>query len=258
LVSELQCTSPGDTAVDSGYYAACAGLRAQTEALDLVANNLANTNTSGYRGQEPTFRSLLVSMRAASTHPFNQAINNFNVLGGSRLDLNPGNLQATGNPLDLAVEGIGFFAVQTPGGTMYTRDGSFQVSVRGQLVTAQGDLVLGEQGPITMPGGEVAISSDGTLSVRGAVAGKLQLVEFSQPGALVPAGSSYYAAPEGGARPAATAAVRQGMLEASNVNPLGAAVNLIAVQRHAEMLQRALSLFHSDFNRIAASDLPRV
>ena len=157
--------------MDSGYYAACAGLRTQTEALELVANNLANSSTNGYRGQQPTFRSLLTGAPLASGNPLNLALNHFNVLGGSELDLSPGNLRDTGNPLDLAVEGSGFFAIQTPAGIMYTRDGSFQVSAKGQLVTAQGDVVLGESGPITLPSGAVSISADGTLSVEGAVAG---------------------------------------------------------------------------------------
>ncbi len=244
--------------MDSGYYAACAGLRTQTQALEMVANNLANANTSGYRRQEPVFRSLLLagSRPEVAANPLNLALNHFNVMGATRLDLSPGNLRSTGNPLDVAVEGAGFFAVQTSAGVLYTRNGSFQISAKGQLETAEGDLVLGEQGPITVPGGAASISADGTLSVNGAVAGKLRVMELS--GALVPMGASYYDAAQAKVLPAARAAVRQGMIEASNVNPLTAVVNLIEAQRHAEMLQRALSLFHSDFNRIAASDLPRV
>lgn len=243
--------------MDSGYYAACAGLRTQTQALEVVANNLANANTSGYRRQEPVFRSLLLAGgRADAANPLNFAINHFNVMGDTRLDLSPGNLRSTGNPLDVAVEGAGFFAVQTSAGVLYTRNGSFQISAKGQLETAEGDLVLGEQGPITMPGGTASISADGTLSVNGAVAGKLRVVDLS--GTLVPVGASYYDATQAKVGPAAGAAVRQGMIEASNVNPLTAVVNLIEAQRNAEMLQRALSLFHADFNRIAASDLPRI
>ncbi|MBZ5706023.1 MAG: flagellar basal-body rod protein FlgF [Acidobacteriia bacterium] len=244
--------------MDSGYYAACAGLKAQTQALEVVANNLANINTSGYRGQQPTFRSLLASASGAASNPLNRAINDFNVLGSSRVDLGPGSLERTGNPLDLAIEGNAFFAVETKAGTLYTRNGSFQVSVQGELTTGEGDRVLGEQGPLRVPSGTASISADGTLSVNGAVAGKVRLVEFAPASVLVPQGRSYYSAPDGAAQPATGAYVRQGMVEASNVNPVAAMVGLIAVQRHAEMLQRALSLFHSDFNRIAADELPRV
>lgn len=244
--------------MDSGYYAACTGLRTQTQALELVANNLANLHTGGYRGQQSTFRALLASASGAILNPLNQAVNDFNVIGGSQLDLSPGSMERTGGQLDLAIEGGAFFAVQTAAGTLYTRNGNFQSSAQGQLTTAQGDLVLGEQGPISIPSGTVSVSPDGTLSANGAVFGKLRLVEFALGAAMEPAGASYYAAPQSEVRSAASGAVRQGMLEASNVDPVFAVVNLISVQRHAEMLQRALSLFHSEFNRIAAGDLPRV
>ena len=117
--------------MDSGYYAACAGLRAQTQALELIASNVANISTTGFRGQQPMFRSLLASTGYQMADPLNQAINDFGVLEGSRADLSAGNLERTGNSLDLAIEGNGFFAIQTHGQTLYTRNGNFQVSVEG-------------------------------------------------------------------------------------------------------------------------------
>ena len=244
--------------MDSGYYAACAGLRARTQALDLMAGNLANAQTSGYRSQGSIFQSLLAARTPSSLPALNRAVNEFGVLGRSVLDLTPGNLEHTGGPLDLAVEGPGFFAVQAGTGVFYTRNGGFRVSARGQLVTADGNPVLGDQGPLQLPGGKVAIGPDGTVSVNGANAGKLRVAEFVPGTALQAEGGSYYSAPAGAARAATASSVRQGMLESSNVNAVGAAVALITVQREAEMLQRALSLFHSEFQRIAAQDLPRV
>jgi flagellar hook-basal body protein len=145
----------------SGYYAACAGLRAQTQALELIASNVANISTTGYRGQQPMFHSLLASAGHQLTDPLNHAINDFGVLEGSRTDLSTGNLERTGNSLDLAIEGKGFFAVQTQ--TLHTRNDSFQVSSKGQLITAAGDLVLGEDGrPIAMPSADISINLDGT------------------------------------------------------------------------------------------------
>ena len=161
--------------MDSGYYAACAGLAAQTQALDLVAHNLANLSTTGYRGQQTTFRSLLAGKGAISGNPLNVAVNNFGVLSGSRLDLTSGSLVPTGNPLDVGVAGSGFFTVQSAQGILYTRDGSFHLTSAGQLVTSQGNAVLGAQGPVTLPNGKVAISSDGTISVDGAVVDQLKL-----------------------------------------------------------------------------------
>ncbi len=244
--------------VNTGYYAACAGLRVQHEALEVVANNLANVNTDGYRGAQPTFHSMLTANRFPARAATGQVAQPFNILGSTQLDLSSGNLRETGNALDLALEGNGFFAVQTRAGTLYTRNGSFQSSSTGQLITAGGDAVLGEQGPITLPAGRISISTDGTISVEGAVAGKLRVVELAPGASITPVGDSLYAAGEGGMQPSTTSRVRQAMLESSNVNPVASVVQLISVQRQAEMMQRALSVYYSDFNRIAAADLPRL
>jgi flagellar basal-body rod protein FlgF len=244
--------------VDSGYYAACAGLSAQTQALDLIANNVANLNTTGYRGQQQTFQSLVASASGEFANPLNRALNNFNVLGETRTDLSSGALQATGNGLDLGIEGEGFFVVQTQAGQVYTRNGNFQMSTSGQLLTQAGDPVLGDQGPITVPSGPLSISADGTVSVNGALVDKIRLVELAPGNSLVAVGASYYSAPDKALHPAAHSSVRQGMLEASNVNPVTAVVDLLAIQRRAEMLERAMSAFYSTFNKVAANDLPHV
>jgi len=244
--------------MDSGYYAACAGFAAQTQALELVANNLANLGTAGYRGQEATFRSLLAGAGTVAWNPLNAAVNDFGVLGGSRIDRASGSLAATGNPLDLAVAGNGFFVVQSAQGAVYTRNGSFHATPTGQLVTGQGDAVLGEQGPITLPPGTVAVSSDGTVSVDGVVVAKLRVAEFSPDTSLRAVGNATYAAPAGSALPAASSSIRQGMLEDSNVSPVDGVVQLISIQRNAEMMQRALTVFDSQFNQTAVQDLPRV
>ena len=245
--------------MNSGYYAAFAGLLARTHALELAANNLANVSTTGYRAQRVFYRSFAASLDGAAASPLNRAINNFGVLGGARLDLSAGTLEPTGNDFDLAVEGSGFFVIQTRAGVRYTRNGSFHVATSGQLVTAAGDLVLDERvRPITVPSGPVSVSANGTLSVGGAVVARLRLVDFEPGTVLKPEGNSYFSAPAGTERPAADSGVHQGTLEASNLNPTAAAVALITLQRQAEMLQRALSIFHNEFNRMAAEELPRV
>jgi flagellar basal-body rod protein FlgF/flagellar basal-body rod protein FlgG len=244
--------------MDSGYYAACAGLAAQTQALELVANNLANLGTAGFRGQQATFRSILAGGGMVAGNPLNAAVNDFGVLGGSRIDLTSGNLVATGNPLDLAVAGTGFFVVKSAEGNVYTRNGGFHVTPTGQLVTGQGNAVLGEQGPIILPTGAAAVSSDGTVSVNGDVVATLRLAEFAPDTSLRAVGNALYAAPPGSALPAATSSLRQGMIENSNVSPVEGVVQLISIQRNAEMMQRALTLFDSQLNQIAAQDLPRI
>jgi len=245
--------------MDSGYYAACAGFAAQAQALELIANNLANLGTTGYRGQRATFRSLMAGGGMVAWNPVNSAVNDFGVLGASRTDLASGSLTATGNPLDLAVAGQGFFVVKSGQQVLYTRNGSFHRSQVGQLVTAQGDPVMnGQNRPVTLPNGAVAVSADGTISVDGAVVDQLRLAEFSPDTNLQSQGNALYLAPQGAELPPAASSVRQGMLEESNVSPVAAVVELITIQRNAEMMQRALSLFDSQMNQTAAQDLPRV
>jgi flagellar basal-body rod protein FlgF len=248
--------------VDSGFYAACAGLRAQSQALEVAAHNLANLNTAGFRGQRTTFESQLAVSSPMVSKGFDSALNlaanNFGVLQGTHLDLTPGNLQATGNPLDVGIEGSGFFTIQTAGGTRYTRNGSFQVSSSGQLVTSAGDPVLGTNGPITVPAGAITIAPDGTISVKGAIAGSIRLTEFAPGADLTAEGGTLIAAPEGSGKPAQQSTLKQGVLESSNVNSIDSVVTLIGVQREAETLQRAMSLFDSEFNHIASTELAKV
>jgi len=244
--------------MNSGLYAACAGLLARTQALELAANNLANINTTGYKAQRPTFRSLLAS---ASTNVAGdgvaQAVNNMGVLGDSRTDGAQGSLEHTGSDLDFAIEGEGWFAVQSGKQRLYTRNGNFHLDRNGQLVTVEGNVVAGAGGTITIPPGKLSVSSDGTISVDGALAGQLKIVSFAPGTPLVPAGNSYFEVPAGSERPASGRLV-QGSLEGSNVNGVMAAVGLVALQRNADMLQQALIAFHSNFNRIAAQDLSRI
>ena len=244
--------------MDSGFYAACAGLRAQSQALEVSAHNLANLNTPGFRAQDVSFQSLLALVDPAAANELNHAINNYGVLEGTHLDLSAGNVEMTGNPLDLAIEGEGFFAVQTPHGVRYTRGGSFRVSTTGELVTATGDSVLGQAGVIHVPTGVVSIGSDGTISVAGAIAGSIQLSEFPPGTELQSEGDGLLIAPANRAQPARRTIVRQGALESSNVNAIRAMTELIGVQRHAELLGRALSMFDTGMNHIAANDLPRI
>src|SRR5579875_2162217 len=187
----------GDSAMNSGLYAACAGLVARAEAVDTLANNLANLNTAGFRGRHNTFSSVLGEHGKHQLSLVNQDANDYGVLSGTRLDTTQGVLQPTGNPLDVAIEGPGYFPVQTATGTAYTRAGNFRVSANHQLVTAEGDPVLGENGPITILGAPVSIGSDGAISVNGALAGKLKVVDF--PANIDPqsAGTSYFTVPAG-------------------------------------------------------------
>lgn len=244
--------------MNSGLYAACAGLVARTQALDLAANNLANVNTNGYKGQLATFRTVLAQTDfSGSSNAIAEAVNDFGVLGDSRTDLVQGGLEHTGSDLDFALQGEGWFVVQAGSGRLYTRNGNFHVDRRGQLVTSDGNPVLGAQGAITLPPGKLTVSGNGTISVDGALAGQIKVVRLDAGSSLTPEGTNYFSAPAAGERPA-DARLVQGSLENSNVNPISAAVGLVSLQRHADLLQQALSSFHSNFNRIAAQELSRL
>jgi flagellar basal-body rod protein FlgF/flagellar basal-body rod protein FlgG len=245
--------------MDSGFYAACTALMARSQTLDMVANNLANVSTPGYRAQHDSFRSLLATSSNMSLSGLNQAVNDYSVLGGGELDLSQGNLEKTGNDLDLAIQGKGFFAIQTAGGQVYTRDGNFHTDANGHLVTSQGDAVLGnDDRPIPIIGTPVSVSPDGSISVNGALAGQLKLVDFPTGTSLQSVGKNYYSTPVKSAVPATDASIQQGMLEGSNVNAVASSVELITVQRYAELMQRALTMFHTEMNQIATQDLPKV
>jgi len=242
--------------MDPGYYAACTAMMAEAQSLELVANNLANGSTAGYRAQRSIFRSVLAANSGVPMSELNQATNNFGVLEGSRLDMSQGGMQTTGNQFDFAIEGPGFFAVQTANGKVYTRNGAFHVT-HGQLVTSEGDPVLGQKGILRIPQGQVSLSGDGTISVDGAVAGRIEVVEFPPDVQLQTVGKTYYSARSNGVA-SPRSVVRQGVLESSNVDPVMGAVDLITVQRSTEMMQRALSIFDTQFNRVAAEELPRM
>lgn len=246
--------------MDSGYYAACTALVARTEALDTVANNLANASTVGFRAERNMFSSVLASAQNAPTSPLSPVLNSYGILSGTMADTTQGTLEKTANDLDLAIEGKGFFVVQTANGPMYTRKGSFQVSSQNQVETASGELVLGDQGqPINLPSGKISISGDGTISSDGAVVGKFKVVEFPLGTELVNNGNSLYSAPPNVKPiPPASSTIRQGALENSNVDAVAGMIELVEAQRNAEMMQHALSMFDSEINKTAAQDLPKV
>ena len=242
----------------SGFYAAFTGLAARTEALDLLASNLANSSTTGYKAQLPFYQSFEASRRAAGLGSLNRAVNDYGVLGGASINLQAGSIESTGNDLDVALEGSGFLVVQTKAGLRYTRNGNLKVGPNGDLESPSGDPVLGQQGPINLPSGQIAISADGTISHNGTVVDQLRLVDFPPGTQMALEGSSYYSAPAGTERPATNLQIRQGSLEASNLNPIAGTVGLIELQRQTETLQNALQIFHNVFNLSAAQDLPRV
>ena len=244
--------------MDSGFYAAMTGLVARSQAMDTAASNLANAGTPGYRAEREYFRAVLLGPDGANSQ-LSQTINHYGLIGGDRISLAQGALETTGNPLDLALEGSGFFAIQTKDAIRYTRDGNFHRSRQGTLVTAADEPVLSPDGkPIALPPGEIAIGSDGVISVAGGASGRVGVFDFASGTELTPEGANRYIAPSDAKAVQATAQVHQGALEKANQDVIQGTMDLILMQRQFEMMQKALTIFHTEFNKTASEDLPRV
>jgi len=173
-------------------------------------------------------------------------------------DNSQGVITPTGNDLDVAIKGAGYFKVKTASGIVYTRDGHFQISRGGKLTTEAGDPVLGDGGEIALGKGKITISADGTISSDSAISGKLSVVAFAPGTVLVNRGGANYTASPNSEIPAAGATVEQGALEGSNVGPIEGVVQLISAQRATESMRHAITLIDSDMDRTAVQDLARV
>ena len=234
---------------------AASGMRARMESLDLVANNVANASTGGYKADRE-FYSLYVAPEVqedgAATMP---------VIERHWTDHSQGTLQATGNPLDLAISGSGFFAVQAPNGPLYTRNGNFHLTAAGNIATAEGYPLAGAGGAaLSLRNGRpIEIGPDGSVQQDGAVVGQLQVVDFTSTAGLAKQGSNYFRISDPQAvRPSrSSAAVQQGKLEASNSGTAESAVRLVGIMRQFEMLQKAAAL-GSDMSKQAIEQVAHV
>jgi len=230
--------------------------------LDVVANNIANMNTTGFKADGSLFEEYLNSAaRAADTRV------SFVRDRATWIDMSAGAIERTGNALDVAINGDGFFAVQTQQGVRYTRNGSLQINPSGQLVAAQGDPVLGDGGAITFQptDRQISISPDGTISVRegnskaDSQRGKLRLVSFANPRQLQKDGNgTFNYAGNDAPVEAKTATIAQGSLEKSNVRAVVEMSRMIEITRSytqiAAMLQQQSDLGQSSIDKLA--DVP--
>lgn len=243
-----------------GIYTSASGMLAESLRTDVIANNLANVNTTGYKKDiavNKDFASLLIT-RINDGEP--AQIGNLGV--GALVDEvttihSNGSTRQTGNALDLAIMGKGFFAVATPNGLRYTRNGSFARSAQGELVTSEGYRVQGQNGPIRLPDGKLTVGADGTVTVDDQQIGQLTFVEFANEKALQKEGNSLFIAPAGQAGQRATGAIEQGYLEMANVNPVAEMVNLIANYRSYEINGKAVQA-HDQLMGKAVNDVGRL
>jgi flagellar basal body rod protein FlgG len=234
-----------------GYYAALSGMRARMDALDRLASDIANASTAGYKTERggtvqadrPSFGATLQS-----------AVDVAN--GESRMDLRSGALAPTGRELDVAIQGQGFFAVQTAQGERYTRNGHLSRGTDGTLTTDEGQPVLGASGPIKIGTGTVEVDADGTVRSGGSIAGKLRVVQFPDAVKLYREGGSQFRAdvpPETVGKPS----ISSGSLEQSNVSVVERVAELTDVTRNFETLSRAVAVLMNDIDRGAITELGR-
>jgi len=236
-----------------GAYVALTGMRTRLDQLDRVAADLANAGTAGYKSEKVT---TVAAERPSFDNALESAIDV--VAGPGRLDFRNGQIVPTGRDLDVALEGKGFFEVQTDAGPRYTRDGRFERRGDGVLVTADGEVVMGQNGPITLGAGEVSVQPDGTIRTGSTVAGKIRIVDFADPGMLrrESAGRFRY---NGSTIPtvAASTTVKGSAIEQSNVSVVERMVQLTEVGRTFEALQRGVTVLMNDIDGRAITEFAK-
>jgi flagellar basal-body rod protein FlgF len=226
--------------MDAAMYKALSGAVVQMHRLEVTAQDLANVNTSGYKGQRLSFGEVLAKRLPGEDRPGGLV-----AVASQLTDLGQGEIQPTGNPLNLALQGDGLFAVQTSRGVRYTRNGAFTLKPDGTLSTMQGDAVLGEGGPIQITGVKIQVAGDGTITSDDGEIGKLKLVRFADPQRVAKEGTNLFVTAPENLQEAADPRVLQGNLEQSNVSSIEGMVSLIALNRQFEASQRAMTLMDS-------------
>jgi len=229
--------------MNKGIYPALSGGIAYEKMLSLIANNVANINTSGFKADRPVFK---VDMPSSSQDTYmggNGEISSndkfFTEIDTLFTDFNPGVIKQTGNTLDMAIEGDGYFVVNTPEGVRYTRSGNFTLNASNTLITADGNMVMGENGPIILEQGKILIDSEGGISVNGNEVNRVKIADFDKPYNLVKDhGNMFTGSNE---RPAEGYKVLQGAMELSNVNPVKEMASMIEVLRGYESYQKVMT-----------------
>lgn len=228
-----------------GLYTAVAGMLASVRRMEVVTNNLSNTQTPGYKMEKTAGASfdqqLLDRLNQIDDLSRIGPLTLSTLAQAPELDLSQGTLQPTGRALDVALAGPGFLAIQGPEGERYTRDGSLTRNAQGFLTTSTGSLVLGDNGPIRVPDGDLTISPDGSILVDDAPVAHLRVVEFGPNGNLEKVGNNELVARDGAQAGVATAtSVQQGVIEASNVDLTGTMALALQLQRSYEANQRLI------------------
>jgi flagellar basal-body rod protein FlgF len=226
--------------------AAVASMTNDMTRMNVVSQNLANASTPGYRREIAVASPFQEVLSAGSGGVWSASLT-----GVDRVqDFRAGALQSTRNPLDFAIEGEGFFEIQTDGGTRYTRAGNFRLDALGRLVTEKGSPVMGEGGEIVLKSDQVSVDSQGRIFEGDRPAGQLRIARFADPLMLEHMGAGTYAAREGATqRTEGFARVRQGFVEGSNINPTQEMVRMIETVRHFESGQKVIQAYDDMLSR---------
>lgn len=243
-----------------GLYTAASGMLAASYRQTTVSNNIANLNTYGYREEitrQNAFANLLVVQMAHEPSPWISGVNG-RAIGSvgtgtmtdvSRPSLAQGPLIPTNGPLDMAIQGDGFFVLQSPEGEVLTRDGHFTLDANGNLVSSQGYLVLGEGGPINVGTAPFAVSADGTITQDGGIAGKLRFASYAADD-LNRVGSTSFVPGAGAAQTPVTARVTQGSLEGPNADPTFVMTEMVKISGQFTASQKAFQTADATLGRV--------
>lgn len=229
----------------------------QQRSMDVIANNLANINTAAYKREEVKFDQYLYDTKPSQWQKGPQSID-FVVTPGTIRDMAEGSIETTGNNYDVAINGNGYFAVQTARGLRYTRDGHFGLDAEGQLVTQGGEPVMGDGGPITIAreDGDITIGQDGIVTGDQGQIGRLMVYRFQNEKALRKEGDTFMSATETPVPADANYKLAQGMLERSNVEPVTQMTDMINVQRSyqavANLINQQESMKRNAISKLAS------
>jgi flagellar basal body rod protein FlgG len=235
-----------------GVYSALSAMRIRLDDLDRLAADLANTETAGYKTERTSTE---VAQRAFQT-ALDAAIDV--TRGGGKTDFRPGTVATTGRDLDVAIDGKGFFEIQTPAGLRYTRAGNFVRDTGGLLTTADGHAVMSAAGEITLPVGPVTVMSDGNIRVGQAIVAKLKIVSFANEADVTRETGTRFRANDG-VTPVEAASTRlfSGSLEHSNASVVERIATMTEVMRSFEGLQKGISVLMNDIDGRAIAELGR-
>jgi flagellar basal-body rod protein FlgF len=247
--------------MDPLMISAASGMKARMDSLDMLANNVANSGTAGFKSDREFYNLYLSQEAVDGTDDTRPEPTTAPVVERHWTDFGQGTLLSTGNPLDLAIAGKGFFVVDSANGPLYTRNGNFRLSPKGQVTTQDGQNVRvvrpDGQPAILDPNAAVTVDPKGQIYQNGQLAGNFVTAEMDDNSKLLKQGSTYFRLDGPNPKLSASGDVKQGALESANVPVADSAVRLVSVMRQFEMLQRAVSI-GGEMNRQVVEQVAKV